>query len=308
MSETDTTTDGVSRVKRLRRSVVRLAIYYGIIVIVLAFLQRKLIYRPMSEADLSPQSQGIQNQATAITCQTEDGLTLAGWHWRVPGGAGDGPVVLLFHGNGGHRGYCLHDCEMFAECGAETVVFDYRGYGDNPGSPTEAGLAHDARAVWKYATETAGIEPQRLFLCGNSLGGGVAMRLASELCDQGTPPAGIFLRSTFSSMTDTASWHYPWLPVRWVLCDRYPSDEVASRVTSPVLQFHGNVDTIVPLRLGRKLFAALPRLSATGVAPEFVELDGVDHNDLLKLAYQDIRSRTGDFFQRHLAHERSAIR
>ena len=110
-------------------------------------------------------------------------------------------------------------------------------------------------------------------------------------------PGGLILRSTFSSLTDAGAYHFPWLPVRWVLIDRFPSEQRIRDVTCPLLQFHGRRDTIVPLRLGQKLFAAAPEKSASGVAKKFVELPNADHNDVMETSGRDIAKAVSEFFQ-----------
>ncbi len=120
---------------------------------------------------------------------------LADGHW----------LVLFFHGNAGDRRGRVDYCQVFNGARADVFVIDYRGYADNPGSPNETGLLKDARALWKYATETCNVDASRIVLFGESLGGGVAVGLAHEVCAAGTPPAGLIVRSTFSSLTDAVA-------------------------------------------------------------------------------------------------------
>ena len=205
-----------------------------------------------------------------ISFETDDGLTLHGWHFLRTGQACESadecqqvldrgkPLVLFFHGNGGDRRGRVTFCQILTGAGADVFAIDYRGYGENPGRPTEDGLAEDARALWKYATQERRVPPERIVLFGESLGGGVAVRLAQEVCEAGTPPAGLIVRSSFSSLTETAGSHYPWLPVRLLLWDHYPSADCIGDVTCPILMIHGTKDQVVPYELGRKLFVAAP--------------------------------------------------
>src|SRR5207302_1312059 len=137
-------------------------------------------------------------------------------------------------------------------------------------------------------------------------GGGVSVRLASELCQKKIPPAGLILRSTFSSLTDAAAYHFPWLPVRWVLIDRFLSQQLIRDVTCPVLQVHGRRDTIVPLALGQRLFAAAPEKSASGLPKRFVELPSADHNDVMETSGPEVSRAIREFFESLTSVQKSA--
>jgi fermentation-respiration switch protein FrsA (DUF1100 family) len=229
-----------------------------------------------------------------IAYQTSDGLKLHGWH-LLPARQrlttqeefdrnlqeGSERVVLFFHGNGGNRRHREMDYQVFTQLGVHVIAFDYRGYGENPGTPSEVKFAADAQQAWKYVIATRQVQPGRVIIYGESLGGGVATRLASELCQANTPPAGLILCSTFSSMVDAASFHYPWLPVRLVLKDRYLSDEWIKHVTVPLLMLHGQKDGVVPYALGRRLFDAALEKSDSGIPKTFVDLPRANHNDIL---------------------------
>ncbi len=270
-----------------------------------------------------------------VTCRTDDGLTLHGWYVRspqnvpavassavasTPPGEGTGPhgdrapaetpagrpdvaswaqaapwVVLFFHGNGGHRGCRLPEATLFTRHGADVVLTDYRGYAENPGTPTETGLALDARGWWRWLTAECRVAPQRVIVYGASLGGAVATRLAAELCQQGTPPAGLIVRSTFSSLPDVAAYHYPWLPVRALLAERYDSIDWIRRVTCPILMMHGDADHIVPIVYGERLFEAAPEFASNGVRKRFVRIPGGGHNDLVMLHGETLSAAIEEF-------------
>ena len=108
------------------------------------------------------------------TATTADGLTLHGWHAVAPGGPAETSergLVLYLHGNGGDRRWRLGEVDAFAAAGWDTLLFDYRGYGENPGGPSEIGLKKDGRAFWRAAL-APGYEPERIVIAGTSLGGG----------------------------------------------------------------------------------------------------------------------------------------
>lgn len=277
-------------------------------VVMLVSLQRSLIYQPFVEKPLSAQQAGFgSGRAHDVITKSEDGLDLHGWLILAKGhAAGTGkeldaklaegrPIALYFGGNAANRSYRTPEVEALASAGADVLIFDYRGYGDNFGEPSEEGLARDALAVWRFATESKKIEPGRIVLFGESLGGGVAVRLAEEFCQKQTPPGGLILRSTFSSLTDAGSFHFPWLPVRWLLLDRFPSEQRIRNVTCPLLQFHGTRDTIVPFPLGQKLFVAASDNSSSGVAKKFVELPKADHNDVMETSGREITQAIHEF-------------
>ena len=279
----------------------------GVIVMLVAF-QRSLIYQPFVEKSLPAKQAGLSTgRAHDVSTRTDDGLDLHGWLILSKGHVAESedevdaqlaegrPVALYFGGNAANRSYRTLEVEALAEAGADVLIFDYRGYGDNLGEPSEEGLARDARAVWRFATETKKIEPRRVVLFGESLGGGVAVRLAEELCQKQKPLGGLILRSTFNSLTDAAAYHFPWLPVRWLLLDRFPSEQRIGHVTCPLLQFHGTRDTIVPFRLGQKLFVAAPDKSASGIAKQFVELPKADHNDVMETSGFDVTQTLAKF-------------
>ncbi|QDT35719.1 alpha/beta hydrolase [Stratiformator vulcanicus] len=292
-----------SNAHNLRRIAFRIARTIGFgylaIVVMFAYFQRALMYPALQVERLAAQAVDHEfDSLSDVTQETSDGLTLHGWHAKPsrPEGASESDpqrrAILFFHGNGGHRGHRLWEYHLFAKFGWETIVFDYRGYGENAGSPSEDGLVADAKAAWKYATEVAGLKPSNIVLFGESLGGGVAIRLAADLFEAKTPPAALVVRSTFRTMTDAAVHRFPWLPVRLLLLDRYESIGLAQQIECPVLVFHGDRDTVIPIDHARDLFDSFPEESDSGVPRQFVLLDGADHNN-----YADV---AGVEFQREL--------
>jgi pimeloyl-ACP methyl ester carboxylesterase len=148
------------------------------------------------------------------------------------------------------------------------LLFDYRGYGGNRGRPTESGLARDSRAALRFLTDEVGLPLDRLLYFGESLGSAVVTELAVE-----HPPAGLVLRSPFTDLASVGRVHYPFLPVRTLLKDRYPLAEQLARVRVPTLIVYGSDDRIVPPDLSRSAAAA-----AAGPA-RLLEIEGTDHND-----------------------------
>jgi fermentation-respiration switch protein FrsA (DUF1100 family) len=150
--------------------------------------------------------------------------------------------------------------------GLSVLLFDYRGYGGNPGRPSEQGMAADARAAEAWLAAQPGVD--RIVYFGESLGAAVAIGLAQQ-----RPPAALVLRSPFTSLADVAAVHYPWLPARRLLLDRYPSIEGIASVHVPVLVIAGDRDDIVPESLSRRLY------DAAGEPKRYVVVPGAGHND-----------------------------
>lgn len=299
-----------SRRGLLARAATWVLLPYVLVTVMLALLQRSLIYLPLREPVSSLETGLPAEQIRNVQLATDDGLTLNGWlvladgalpapdHHRDALAVDERPLIVYFAGNGGHRGYRLNEIDQFIRLGCHVLYFDYRGYAENPGAPTESDFARDARSVWNYATQTLSVPASRIVLWGESLGGGVATGLAADLCDAGNVPRGLILRSTFTSLADAGAWHYPWLPVRWVLIDRYPSIERIPRVTCPLLVIHGRQDQIVPFEMGERLFAAAPDQSHNGVPKSFVELPAAGHNDVMYVAAEEVERAMSEFLSR----------
>ncbi len=288
----------------------RIAYWYLIILLMIGFFQRSLIYQPTRAATIDPLAIELEaGRVEKVSVPTADGLQLNGWFVPAfPAGHNGSPhpTIIYFPGNAGHRAHRGLDLDQLSRMGADAYLVDYRGYADNPGKPTETNFAADAQAVWKFVTVTRHVPPSQVVLIGESLGGGVATRLASELSIAGTPPGGLILRSTFSSLVDVAAFHYWWLPVRLLLLDRYPSTERIAHVTCPILVLHGTVDTIIPFNFAQWLFAAAPETSKNGISKRFVPLPGADHNDIAIKAREPYRAAVKDFLDRLQATLQSA--
>ena len=237
----------------------------GLLLAALWGLQRRLIYLPLRAAP--PAAVDVLPRARDVTLQTADGLSLGAW--LVPADAPDrGMAVLVANGNAGNRAARAALARSLAERGLSVLLFDYRGYGGNPGRPTEHGLARDVRAAYRFLVEQAGVPPGRQIFFGESLGAAVVTELATE-----HPPAGLVLRSPFTDLASIGRIHYPWLPVRTLLRDRYPVVDHLATVKVPTTVVYGSRDSIVPPDQSRAVAAA-----AAGGA-RLVEIEGADHND-----------------------------
>jgi fermentation-respiration switch protein FrsA (DUF1100 family) len=218
-----------------------------------------------------------------VTLRTGDDLELAAWFFPADGSdeaAERAPAVLFAPGNGGNRGGRIPLAEALTERGLSVLLLEYRGYGGNPGNPTEEGLALDARAAHDYLVDEGGVDSDRMLYFGESLGCGVVSELATE-----RPPAGLLLRSPFTDLPDAAKAHYPFLPVRALLKDRFPvADNVASLTGVEVTVVYGSDDTIVPTEWSSAV--------ADSAGGERVEVAKADHNDPALLYGQELIEAT----------------
>jgi uncharacterized protein len=277
----------------------------------LARIARRRTYSPVLADDLAPQCLQLPaDRVHAVTLETDDGLILNGWHLLADGhtaadraecdrelSAGR-PLALYFPGNSGHRGDRVAEAALLTHVGADVFLFDYRGYGENPGTPGEETFAADARAVWTYATSERRVTNRRILLYGESIGGAVATRLASEMSIANTPPAGLFIRSTSSDLADAARLRYPLLPARLLPTERYAAVEYILHVTSPILMLHGAQDETIPFALGCKVFDAAPARSADGTPKRFVNLPHSGHNDVVETDGELLESALREFVER----------
>lgn len=222
------------------------AVCYVSVLALLYVFQRSLIYYPNL---YNPHLDAYKLPAMRdITIQTADGLSLRAW-WAPPPDA-TAPVVLYLHGNAGGLGARAEKVRPFLDRGFGVLLLAWRGFSGNSGSPTEAGLYEDGRAALRFL-QSQGIATTRCAIYGESLGSAVAVQLAVE-----NELGAIMLEAAFTSMADAARAHYPIFPVSWLVKDRYESVAKIAAVRVPVLVLHGERDRVVPVRLGRALFAA----------------------------------------------------
>ena len=254
--------------------------------LLLAWLgQRRLMYLPTGGRVPHPRDAELAT-ATEVVVPTEDGLTLGAW-FVEPAAPANGWTVILFNGNAGHRGFRAPLARRLSERGIGVLMIDYRGFGGNPGSPTEVGLLRDARAARRWIERRLPGHPSRVAYFGESLGTGVAVALAAERA-----PDALILRSPFTSMVDVARYHFPFLPARWLLRDRYPSDQRIGSLSCPLLIIAAERDSVVPADLARRLFAA-----ARPAQRRWLLLPGADHNDLEVLAGDAVIDATVRFLE-----------
>ncbi|MGB6064761.1 MAG: alpha/beta hydrolase [Desulfomonilaceae bacterium] len=196
---------------------------------------------------------------------TSDEVRLHGW--MVPG-SGSSALMLFCHGNAGNISHRVDNLRRLHDIGLDVFIFDYRGYGQSGGRISETGFYLDAEAAYAVALKHALAKKLKPVIFGRSLGGIAAVHIGA-----GFKCSGLILESTFTHMADMARAHFP-LPVPdGVLSHRFNALEEVGRIKAPILFFHGDVDNIVPIELGRALF------QAAGAPKEFVTIEGAGHND-----------------------------
>lgn len=258
------------------RAVIIVGIVCGVIVALAYLLQSRFVYFPSRSLVADPSDVGLAFEN--IKLETADGIWLHGWF--VPHDKARG-VILFCHGNTGNISHRLESIEVFHRLGLEVFIFDYRGYGQSQGRPTERGTYEDVRAAWKYLTRERNLLPARIILFGRSIGGAIASNLAREHM-----PGAIILESTFTSMPDLATDIYRLPLVRRFTRFNYNTEEYIQEVDCPILVIHSRDDDIIPFSHGRRLFkiASEPKrfLEITGthnegfiVTGEYYE-DGID--------------------------------
>ncbi len=220
--------------------------YIGIIIVLLT-LENYLVYHPVSAA--SDWKSPPDSRVVDIELRTADGVKLHAW-W-LPHDESDG-AMLYCHGNAGnlsHRGEVVKAWHRSMRL--SVLIFDYPGYGRSEGKPSEAGCYAAADAAYDWLTGHAKIAPEKILIYGGSLGGGVAVDLASR-----RPHRALVVTSTFTSMPELAQKLYPWLPARWLVRHRFDNVTKIASCRQPVFIAHGDLDTLIPISQGECLYAA----------------------------------------------------
>jgi fermentation-respiration switch protein FrsA (DUF1100 family) len=244
-------------------------------------IERKFVYYPIKEVDVDPSAAGLRFED--VWLRTEDGLRLHGWFVPRDGAR---TTLLVLHGNGGNIGHRVEWIEMLHRAGAHVLIFDYRGYGRSEGEPFEEGLYRDGRAAYAWWTAAGGRKGEKLALIGESLGGAVAVELAAR-----SQVAGLIVQSSFTNAWDMAKTIFPIGLLQPLAGVRFDSAGRVASIGCPKLFIHGDVDEIVPFRLGKRLFelAAAPK--------DFYAVSGARHNDLPWIGGPQYVSRIARFIE-----------
>ena len=294
--------------QRLSRAIVASILLWLITLALIATLQRKLVFpgqMVFRDVRLDVASTGWDpKRLRDVTYRTGDGLDLGGWlsladpsTSELPAVVAGRPLAIYFGGNAGTRRMRLGSIDMLNEIGLNVLIVDYRSFAGNPGRPSEESFVADGIGLVERFQADWSIPDDQVVLVGESLGGAIATAVAAARCDAGHPPAALVLKATFASMTETAGFHYPFLPVSLMLIDRFPSDRRIGRVTCPLLQFHGSRDRVVPYEHGVRLFSLAPDRSASGIEKRLITLPQSGHNDMQYVAAADLERETQRFLR-----------
>jgi fermentation-respiration switch protein FrsA (DUF1100 family) len=249
--------------KSVRRVACVVLVAYLIILLAMMWFEESLIFVPFSSPDDDWHPSGLQIEDAWFNAA--DGVRIHGWYV-----AHENPraVVLFAHGNAGnvtHRADILRALNQHV--GVSVLIFDYRGYGRSAGKPTERGILADARAARAWLARREKIPEGQIVLMGESIGGAVAVDLAAD------GARGLIVQNSFASLPEVAAYHLPWVPVRLLMRMRLNSAARIRDYHGPLLQSHGDRDTIVPLASAQRLFAA------ANEPKKFILIPGGDHND-----------------------------
>jgi len=242
-------------------------VYLGVFLVLLA-LERWLIFHPTTSLASWVEPRPALH-AEDVWLSLADGARIHAWWCPADGWRPSKGAVLYAHGNAGNLSHRAESVRLWQEhTGMGVLIFDYPGYGRSTGKPNEAGCYAAADAAYDWLLHEQHVAPETIVLYGGSLGGAVAIELATR-----RPYRALILVSTFTSIPDMATQLYPWLPARRFIRNRFESLDKIGRTRGHVFLAHGTADRFIPFSMGERLFAAAPEPKV------FLPLVGYDHND-----------------------------
>jgi len=242
---------------------------YLLVCVGMMLSETSLVYPAPLVDDEALADQARHHNARVVELHAEDGTKLNAWRIGDP----SHPLLLFFSGNGSRVGGETGRYQPFLDAGFSVLHLSYRGYPGSEGSPHEQGLMQDAVAAWQEARRSH--RPQDIVVYGKSLGGGVAMGLTALLWDtQQVRPRALVLESTFTNIWKVGQDQYPWLPVKFMMRNRWDSLDKAHAIRVPTLVLHGSEDTYIPPTHGLTLAGSIS-------GARYLEVAGAEHNHLL---------------------------
>ena len=247
--------------------------------------EKRFVFCPRSQVQSTPDEVGLEYDDVYL--KTSDGLTLHAWFLPAPKTkvGSRTQTWLWFHGNGGNLGTRTGQLEWTKRTlGVHQFIFDYRGFGNSDGRPTERGTYLDARAALEYLQARPGIDPRRIVYFGHSLGTAISIELATV-----HPPAGMALVAPFSSIRDMAPLVLPIPGAGWFVRGHYNSMQRIGKVQTPLLLLHGDEDEVVPYEQGLRLYHAANR------PKRMLKLRGASHEEIPEPALNDMSNALVEF-------------
>ena len=244
---------------------VAVSIGYGILLVAVYLFQSRLLYFPNIAGvnpDLNPSR--VELRYEDVFFDSPGGVRLHGWFVPAPNPRG---VLLFLHGNAGDITHRLDSIALFHALDLSVFIFDYRGYGQSNGQPSEQGTYDDATAAWNYLINDRQLGADRILIFGRSLGASIAAELATHI-----KPAGLIIESAFTSVPDIAAELYRFLPVRTLVRFQYDTKSHIAGISCPLLVIHSADDEIIPVRHGERLFEEAPG------PKDYLQIFG-DHNN-----------------------------
>ena len=275
----------VPKLKRLLTMVlVAVAAALVFVVLFLRVIENQLIYFPPRYPEGFPPPQTLAGEVEDVWLLTADGVKINAFYRANPEST---QVLLWFHGNAENIGYGLDHLMLLAGNGINVLEVDYRGYGRSEGKPDEAGVYHDADAAYDYLVNQRRYRPQDVIIYGVSLGGAVAVNLASR-----RPCGGLIVQSSFTSARDMAKRMFAIPIIAYAAKSRFDSERLIREVHAPILIVHGTRDEVIPFEMGRQLFAAAPE------PKRFYPVEGAGHNNLMEVGGEDYLACLRTFVER----------
>ncbi|MBL8855251.1 MAG: alpha/beta hydrolase [Planctomycetaceae bacterium] len=250
------------------------------------------ILAPLPDQPSHPVRMGMPCEEVRIPLPPNGSQTREPLHaFWVPAENSDAPIFLYLHGQDATRGKNLEHTETFHQCGYHVLVVDYRGYAESYGTetPSEATVYEDAVASLNYLTGK--FASHRIFIYGHSLGGAVAIELATRKEAEGT--AGLIVESTFTSIADMSAWKYygllRLLPIDFLLTERFDSLSKIESINRPILLIHGKADSKVPYQMSQTLYEKAGKRATLHL------VEGADHEDCCWIGKVEYRQQVRDF-------------
>jgi fermentation-respiration switch protein FrsA (DUF1100 family) len=232
------------KIKKIMNAVIVLLVFYLAFLITIYFVQDRMIYFPERKILITPKDIGLEYEEVSL--QTKDNVTIAGWYIPAENETG---IILFCHGNAGNISHRLESISIFHKLGLSVLIFDYRGYGNSQGNPSERGTYLDAEAAWNHLIEVKKKSPDRIIIFGRSLGAAIAADIALR-----HRPAGLILESSFLSVPEMGKKYYPWIPVRLLSKYDYSIIDKIQSISCPKLIIHSPDDEIVPFEHGNSIY------------------------------------------------------